>query len=77
MEITVNFEGFLAETTGIRTESISESGSMEQIIKRLKKKHPSLEKLSFIVSVNGKISHGDQKINGGDLLTLIPPAPGG
>ena len=77
MEVTVNYQGILADNTGANTESISERGPLSHILDILKKKHPHLMKLSFAVAVNGVISHGEKEIKSGDILTLIPPAPGG
>ena len=39
--------------------------------------NPALRELSFVVSLNGVIHHGEAEIKAGDEISLIPPAPDG
>ena len=77
MSVTVLYLGILSEATGIASESIEETGTKGHILDILMDMHPGLRKLSFVLSLNGTITHGDAEINAGDQLTLIPPASGG
>jgi molybdopterin converting factor small subunit len=77
MSITVHYLGILAETTGKSAEDIAASGTKAAILQSLFKKYPGLSELSFIMSLNGVVTHGDTIIHQGDQITLIPPAPGG
>ena len=77
MEIKVNYQGILVEKTGTVSESLAETGSKSRILEKIIAKHPSMRDMSFVVAVNGAISHENNEIKGGDNITLIPPAPGG
>ncbi|MFC2080654.1 MoaD/ThiS family protein [Bacteroidota bacterium] len=77
MSITVNYMGIIAGKAKIYSESIENTGSKSSILKSIMKTYPELAGLSFSVSINGVIVHGDMEIKDGDQITLIPPAPGG
>lgn len=77
MSITVHYLGILSETAGKSLEYINSPGSKTQILQSILKKYPDFEKLNFVVSHNGVITHGEAEIKNGDQITLIPPVPGG
>ena len=77
MEVKVNYQGILAKKAGTISEAISVSGSSSQMRDTITGMHPSIKELSFVVAINGIISHGETEIKAGDNITLIPPAPGG
>jgi molybdopterin converting factor small subunit len=77
MSIEVQYFGLLAETAGKATENIELSGSKSKVLDSVLERHPGLEKLNFVVSLNGTVSHHEAEIHDGDRITLIPPAPGG
>jgi len=77
MKVKVNYQGILVEKTGTVTETLPETGSSSLILDTLMKKHPSLRDMNFVYAINGVISHEKKDIKEGDIVTLIPPAPGG
>lgn len=77
MSITVYYAGILADTAGKSNETMEETGPKTRILKSIMEKYPDLKKLSFVVSHNGIITHGEVDVRDGDRITLIPPAPGG
>ena len=77
MSITVNFMGVLADKAGQPKISIEKGGLKSSILNSILLAHPLLKDLSFAVSQNGIIVHGEANIIDGDEITLIPPAPGG
>lgn len=77
MSITFQYLGNLSEALGLSSESVDLSGSLKEMIEKIKSIHPEIEGQSFIVSVNGTITHQEREIREGDIISLIPPAPGG
>jgi len=77
MSITVNYMGILAEKAGTSKETFNLEGSKIKVVENILDRHPDLRILSFIVSHNGVIQHGETNVLSGDELTLIPPPPGG
>ena len=77
MSITVQFLGILNEAAGRDHDEMDVSGSKESVLGAIVKKYPSVGNLSFITAINGRVSHGNATVREGDLVTLIPPAPGG
>ena len=77
MSIEVQYLGLLAETAGKASENIELSRSKSKVLDSVLEMHPGLEKLNFVVSLNGTVSHQEEKVQDGDRITLIPPAPGG
>lgn len=77
MSIEVQYFGLLAETAGKASENIELSGSKSKVLDSVLEMHPGLEKLNFVVSLNGTVSHQEEEVQDGDRITLIPPAPGG
>jgi molybdopterin converting factor small subunit len=77
MSINVYYAGILADTTGKSREILDGPGQKTGILKSILEKYPDLKKLSFVVSHNGIITHGEVDVKDGDRITLIPPAPGG
>lgn len=77
MNITLQYLGNLSEVIGLSSESVELSGSLKEVVEEIKDLHPKISDLSFIISLNGTITHSDSKVNEGDIISLIPPAPGG
>jgi molybdopterin converting factor small subunit len=77
MSVKIHYLGILAETTGIQSEIIPVSGKKSDILDFILGKYPEFRTLSFVVSHMGRIVHGETDIKKDDLVTLIPPAPGG
>jgi molybdopterin converting factor small subunit len=77
MSVKIIFMGILAEKTGT-TEMLSPGGVLKtDLVNKLVESYPALSGMSFITAVNGTVFHGEKEIADGDLVTLIPPAPGG
>ena len=77
MAITVFYTGILAEKAGKSEETFTKSGLKSSVLESVLEKHPEFRGLSFVVSHNGVITHGESRMADGDRLTLIPPSPGG
>ena len=77
MAFTVIYTGILADKAGKSEEQFLKTGLKSSVLESVLEKHPEFRELSFVVSHNGVITHGESRIANGDRLTLIPPAPGG
>lgn len=77
MSIKIYYNGVLAEKTGKYDELIDKSGSKSSVLEFIMEMNPALRELSFVVSLNGVIKHGEAEIKEGDEISLIPPAPDG
>jgi molybdopterin converting factor small subunit len=77
MTITFQYLGILAETIGTDSETLDLKGSLKTMIDEISKKHPAIGESSFVISLNGVITHEDAAVKEGDLVSLIPPVPGG
>ena len=77
MSITVQYMGILAEKAGKPGETLETDGIKSSVMNYIIEKYPAFSDISFVVSHNGVITHGEAEIKKGDQVTLIPPAPGG
>lgn len=57
---------------------LNDHAKVQDLRKQLEEKHPELERLnSLFVAVNEEYAEGDQTLNEGDVVALIPPVSGG
>jgi len=69
--------GIIAEKTGNATLSFANCNNLETLKAMLFQEFPELKELSFLISVNRKIIHGNMQLNEGDEIALLPPFSGG
>ena len=62
MSIKVHYNGILADKAGKYDELIEKSGSKSSVLEFIMKMNPALRELSFVVSLNGVITHGETEI---------------
>jgi molybdopterin converting factor small subunit len=77
MTITFQYLGILSEAIGKGSETLDLEGSLNEMIEEIRRRYPAAGKKSFVISLNGVITHEDKAVKEGDLVSLIPPAPGG
>ena len=77
MTITFQYLGILSETIGTGSETLDLDGSLNDMIEEISRRYPAIGETSYVVSLNGVITHEDKAVKEGDLVSLIPPAPGG
>ena len=77
MTVTFQYLGILSETVGKGSETLDLNGSLNEMIEELSRRYPAIGETSFVISLNGVITHEDKAVKEGDLVSLIPPAPGG
>lgn len=69
--------GQLADIIGsdeLQMQDISDTGSLRE---KLVSEFPELGNYPFVVAVGKKVVNGNQKINTGDEVALLPPFAGG
>ena len=78
-QIQVKYFGMIAETTGHDQESMElESGqSLIRLNDELIRRYPALAQLDYRISVNQRFSRGDEVLQNGDEVALLPPFAGG
>jgi molybdopterin converting factor small subunit len=77
MEVKILYHGILAEKAGKMEETLSGAASLSEVRELLAGKYDGFKEMSYVISLNGMIIHEDAKIKDGDLISLIPPIPGG
>lgn len=77
MDTLIKVFGQLAEIIGsdeLQLQDISDTVSLQE---KLVSEFPKLGNYPFVVAVGKKIVNGNQKINTGDEVALLPPFAGG
>jgi molybdopterin converting factor small subunit len=77
MEVTIFYQGILAEKAGKEKEPLTGAASLSEVREWLAGKYDGFGELSYVISLNGMIVHEDTGIGEGDQISLIPPLPGG
>ncbi len=77
MGIQIKIFGQLADIIGsdeLQLQHMNDTGSLR---KKLISDFPKLANYPFVVAVGKKIVNGNQKLNAGDVVALLPPFAGG
>ena len=82
MEITVLFFSVfrdLAGTDRLLLELPDEPTTVEEVAARIRSEHPSLREWEerTLLALNCNFAKGDEPVNDGDELALMPPVQGG
>jgi molybdopterin converting factor small subunit len=77
MEVTLFYNGILAEKAGKVKEPFSGAETLVELREKLAGKYKEFGQLNYVISLNGVIVHEDAGIKEGDRIVLIPPVPGG
>jgi molybdopterin converting factor small subunit len=81
--LNILYFGSIRDITGISTETVSHSGTLQEILNDLKIRYPGIQGTRFQVSLNRRIiqpedmnSIATQPLEG-DEIALLPPFAGG
>ena len=77
MIIQVKLFGVLADVAGkaeVQLQNINDTDSLKE---KIVVDFPKLKKHSFVVAVYKKIANGNEMLNNGDVVALLPPFAGG
>ena len=79
MKVTIKYFGMIAEAVGKPEEDMTLNPMMDvvNLEKILQKSYPRLEKLSYKVAVNKKLSDGNYSLQERDEIAFLPPFAGG
>ncbi|HDR90166.1 MAG TPA: MoaD/ThiS family protein [Bacteroidetes bacterium] len=73
----VYFWGVTAEATGTEMLEIRFSGPLTELKENLLQSYPSLSEWKHVITVNGSVASGDQKVEDNDRVDVVPPFAGG
>lgn len=76
-KLKVLYFGSLSEVAGKQEEIVEFDGGLEALKNKLTEGNPGIKELRFSVAVNQEITAGDQELNDGDEIALLPPFTGG
>ena len=77
MSIQVKLFGMLANAAKkneILIQDVNDTNSLRQ---KMFSEFPKLKNYSFIIAVHNQIANGNQKLQAGDVVALLPPFAGG
>lgn len=77
MSIQIQLFGMLADVLGRNQLDISDVCDTDGLMSKLLKDHPKLNNCQFVIAVSKKIVKGNQVLNSGDVVALLPPFAGG
>ena len=69
--------GQLTDITGQNTWQMEDITDTDQLKKIFIEKHPALANSKYLLAVNMEIIRGNEKLNPGDVVALLPPFSGG
>lgn len=75
--INVLYFGSIRDLTLKGSEQVENPGSLDSLKDQLTVKYPGLEGMRFQFSVNRRLSRGNEVIETGDEIALLPPFAGG
>jgi molybdopterin converting factor subunit 1 len=77
MSIKILYFGAISEATGTNELVLDYSGSIRDLVARLKNTYPSLARHNLLVAVNEEYSDGSATLNDGDEVAIFTPVSGG
>ena len=77
MKITILFFGQLAEITGTSNIKLSDIADTDDLRNKLQQQFPALEKMTFSIAVNKKMTQENTILKPEDEVALLPPFSGG
>ena len=77
MSIHVKFFGLLADIIGKTDLTIDGISDTDSLKKKMLNDFPKLKGQSFTIAVSKQIIKGNQSLNSGDEIALLPPFAGG
>jgi molybdopterin converting factor small subunit len=77
MSVKVNFFGVLADVTGQQQVIITHEGKLKTVMEKLTLQYPRLSDYKFITCIESRVSEGNEAIEPGITINLLPPFSGG
>jgi molybdopterin converting factor subunit 1 len=79
MNINIKYFGMIAETTGIKEETIelSINSNLNNLKDIVFEKYTALEDMSFNIALNHSLQVGNIELNENDEIAFLPPFAGG
>jgi molybdopterin converting factor small subunit len=77
MKIKILYFGSTADIAGIREETADSPRLLDELNDLLRMRYPGLKELNYRFSVNRKMATGNEQLNEGDEVALLPPFAGG
>ncbi|CAN5314481.1 hypothetical protein BH09BAC5_BH09BAC5_27730 [soil metagenome] len=77
MQVTVKYYGQLQDFSGCDSEKVSDVNSSDSLLTKLIEMHPLLHGKQFTLAVNTTIIRGNQQLDDGAVVILMPPFSGG
>lgn len=77
MSVQIQLFGMLADVLGRHQLDISDVYDTDGLKSKILKDHPKLNNYQFVIAVSKKIVNGNQVLNSGDVVALLPPFAGG
>lgn len=77
MNVKVNFYGVLAEVTGCTELTLDKAETVQGLIDKLLAIYPGLKTYPYRVCVGQSFAEGNQILENGTVVSLLPPFSGG
>lgn len=77
MSVKVNFFGVLSEVTGEPFILLNDCAHLQGLMHKLYAIYPALNGYKFITCIDTRISEGDEALEAGATINLLPPFSGG
>jgi sulfur-carrier protein len=77
MELTVLAFGNIVDLFGSREIKVKDTFSKNDLVRVLNTKFPKLKEMTYVIAVNGTISHGEESLDEHSEVAIIPPFSGG
>jgi molybdopterin converting factor small subunit len=77
MEVKVLFFGVLAEIAGTGFKHYRDVKSTKDLIIRIQDDFPEMVHYNYRIALNNEITNGEQSLETGDEVALMPPFAGG